>query len=421
MDKPKDAPPGESRAPEPAGSPLSPPASLPPPDFIDRVRELLERAHDFPFMQGRSLAGPGARPDAPVVSELAGQALRRELLAAVESLSPGPGVAFRAPHARLYNLLHLHYVEGLTVQEAAHELSISARQAYRDLRHGEESVAAVLWDRLAALPGPREAGDPRVTSPQAEIARLEPGAQPVDARALVERACAAVDRLARGRRVEIQPALPAGPLTIVTDPAAGPQVLVSLLSQAVQQSAPGALRVELAAEAREAVLSLRFVLQGGAPARPPDELVAGLVDRLGWSISHAHQADGARQVALRIPRGCLTVLIIDDNEGLAELLGRYLTEHACRIQQAASGVEGLRLAREATPDVIVLDVMMPQVDGWQVLQALRNEPATLRTPVIICSVFNDPELAYSLGATLFLPKPVSRDAILDALRRLGLL
>ncbi len=420
MDKPKDAPPGEIRIPEQAGGSASPPGPLPPPEFADQVRELLERAHDFPYLQSRALARAAARPDAPA-AEFTGQALRRELLAAIESLSPGPGVAFRAPHARLYNLLHLHYVEGQTVQEAAHELSISVRQAYRDLRHGEESVAAILWDRLAAPPGARAAGDPRVTSPHAEIARLESGAQSVDARALVERACAAVDRLARGRGVDIQPELPANPLMILADPAAGPQVLVSLLSQAVQQSAPGAVHISLSAAQREVSLAIRFISPGAAPARPADDVVAELIDRLGWSISQEQSPGAGQRVALRIPRGCLTVLVIDDNEGLVELLGRYLTDHACRILQATSGIEGQRLAQETAPDAILLDVMMPQVDGWQVLQALRNHPATLRTPIIICSVFNDPELAYSLGATLFLPKPVSRDAVLDALRRLGLL
>jgi CheY-like chemotaxis protein len=63
--------------------------------------------------------------------------------------------------------------------------------------------------------------------------------------------------------------------------------------------------------------------------------------------------------------------------------------------------------------------MMPGMHGWEFLQRLRNQPATADTPVIVCSVINNPELAYSLGASLFLPKPVNRQDILDALRQLG--
>ena len=113
------------------------------------------------------------------------------------------------------------------------------------------------------------------------------------------------------------------------------------------------------------------------------------------------------------------VLVIDDNEGLAEMLDRYLTGHACRVTAATSGREGLRLAQELVPDAIVLDVMMPDMDGWDVLQRLRVHPRTANIPVIIYSVINDPDLAYSLGATLFLPKPVRRDDVLTALHQLG--
>jgi CheY-like chemotaxis protein len=61
-------------------------------------------------------------------------------------------------------------------------------------------------------------------------------------------------------------------------------------------------------------------------------------------------------------------------------------------------------------------VMMPGMDGWEVLQRLRNHPDTQHIPVIICSVFNDPELAYALGASSFLSKPVRREDIIKALR-----
>jgi CheY-like chemotaxis protein len=86
---------------------------------------------------------------------------------------------------------------------------------------------------------------------------------------------------------------------------------------------------------------------------------------------------------------------------------------------ASSGREGLQLAEELSPDAIILDIMMPEIDGWEVLQTLRMRARTAATPIIICSVVNDPELAYSLGVSLFIPKPVSRDKILTALRELN--
>ena len=103
------------------------------------------------------------------------------------------------------------------------------------------------------------------------------------------------------------------------------------------------------------------------------------------------------------------------------MLDRYLTGLDLHVVAAGNGPAGLALARELAPAAIVLDVMMPDVDGWEVLQTLRTQPETRGIPVIICSVFDDPELAAALGASHFLSKPVSREALLAALRQADLL
>lgn len=159
--------------------------------------------------------------------------------------------------------------------------------------------------------------------------------------------------------------------------------------------------------------------EGTSPPSTAVAVVTHLIDRLGWKMEHEDQAKPLRRLTLQVPAHGPTILVVDDNEGLVELLGRYLTGHACRVTAAASGQEGLRLAQDMLPDAIILDVMMPGMDGWEFLQRLRARLETAPIPVIICSIFNDPELAYSLGASLYLPKPVSRDNILKALRQFG--
>jgi CheY-like chemotaxis protein len=148
---------------------------------------------------------------------------------------------------------------------------------------------------------------------------------------------------------------------------------------------------------------------------------AELAGRLRWKVSQSERSGDTHVVTLGIAVKGPAILVIDDNEGLIELLDRYLTGHAYRVIAAMSGKEGLQLAQEMIPDAIILDVMMPEMDGWEFLQRLRAYPPTAETPAIICSVINDPELAYSLGASLFLPKPVSRDDVLSALQQLGII
>ena len=112
-----------------------------------------------------------------------------------------------------------------------------------------------------------------------------------------------------------------------------------------------------------------------------------------------------------------TILIIDDNQDLVDLFRRYLAGHRLAVVGANSGREALALLEQLAPQLILLDVMMPQQDGWEVLQMLRAAPATAATPIIVCSVLREHELALSLGASDTLVKPVSQPALLEVLRR----
>jgi CheY-like chemotaxis protein len=400
-------------------NPHTPEVEGTPATFTDQIKQALEHLYDFPYLQRHPLAQEiGLAPDRP--GETAGQRLRRELITAIETLNPGPGVPFRAPHARLYNLLHLHYVEEMTIQEAAHELGISLRQAYRDLRRGEESVAAVLWARRP-VSQPQEPRAVQLSSVQAEMARLETHPRPTDICPLLQRALKAVEHLARHRGVSFHAEIPSEPVIVSADPVMTQQVLVSTLSHAVQQARPGTLHLALTSDKEWTSLVIRYTPEIGTTDAPMmDRVVSQLVDRLKWTVRQEDQAERTRTIILQMTARGPTVLVIDDNEGLVELLDRYLTGHACRVVPASSGREGLQLAQELTPDAIVLDVMIPEMDGWEVLQTLRTRPQTSAIPIVVCSVFNDPELAYSLGASLFLPKPVRRDDVLAALRQLGI-
>jgi CheY-like chemotaxis protein len=138
----------------------------------------------------------------------------------------------------------------------------------------------------------------------------------------------------------------------------------------------------------------------------------------GKLVTNIHSQTGT-QVTLSLPRASQTrVLVIDDNQSIHQLFERYLAPHHYQVIHAHSGPEALQLAVEARPAVITLDVMMPGMDGWQVLRDLAQNPATTHIPVIICSVLQEPELALSLGARAYLKKPIERLELLATLARL---
>ncbi|MGB5542597.1 MAG: PAS domain S-box protein [Gammaproteobacteria bacterium] len=112
------------------------------------------------------------------------------------------------------------------------------------------------------------------------------------------------------------------------------------------------------------------------------------------------------------------VLVIDDDATVRELLARDLTRDGYEVLLAENGAQGLELARSEHPAAITLDVMMPGMDGWSVLRALKADEATAAIPVIMITIVDDKSLGYTLGAAEYLSKPVDRKRLREAMSRL---
>jgi len=105
------------------------------------------------------------------------------------------------------------------------------------------------------------------------------------------------------------------------------------------------------------------------------------------------------------------VLVIDDDAAARDLMERYLKKDGFAVQTCASGREGLALARRLSPIAITLDVLMPGMDGWDVLKTLKADPQLADIPVIMNSMVDDRSTGYVLGATEYLTKPIDRDQL----------
>jgi signal transduction histidine kinase/CheY-like chemotaxis protein len=117
------------------------------------------------------------------------------------------------------------------------------------------------------------------------------------------------------------------------------------------------------------------------------------------------------------PASSPLVLVVDDDRATRELITRGLEKEGFRVLAAASGEEALRLAREKRPEVISLDVLMPGMDGWTVLRALKGDPLTASIPVVMVSMLDDRDIGHALGAADYLTKPVDREKLVLTLRR----
>ncbi len=148
------------------------------------------------------------------------------------------------------------------------------------------------------------------------------------------------------------------------------------------------------------------------------ESEVGVGSTFGFAVPLQPRA--VEEVAAEAPESQTpTVLLVDDDRASLDLMTAYLESSGLRLARATDGEEALRLTRQLRPAVLVLDIRLPRLDGWQVLDRLREDPHTTDIPIVVASVVDDRARGLALGARVYLQKPVSRDDLLAALARVG--
>ena len=109
------------------------------------------------------------------------------------------------------------------------------------------------------------------------------------------------------------------------------------------------------------------------------------------------------------------ICIVDDEKRIIDFVRIYLEKEGFTVSSFTDGLEALEGIRASGPELVVLDVMLPDIDGWRLLMRLHEDPAARSIPVIICSVVQEEDLALSLGAARYLPKPVRPREFIQAL------
>lgn len=134
--------------------------------------------------------------------------------------------------------------------------------------------------------------------------------------------------------------------------------------------------------------------------------------RLPCRMPERRQVSPQNQVSYANQHQKSTVLVIDDDSMIRTLLQNYMHRFGYQAVTAPGGEEGLRLAQQIKPALITLDIMMPDMDGWLVLNALRTDPSFDKTPIVVISALEDErQLALERGANAYLSKPVNQQAL----------
>ena len=398
-----------------------------PAEFADSVRDVLSHLYDHAYLVRHPFLRDLPRPvgAAPVSDPTeAVRSLRLLVVQAVETLRPRPETPASDPAWRPYSVVRSRYLLGKEFEEISSELSLGVRQVQRELRRGLAAVAQVLWAaKVAALATPElppNAGGGSAL--QQEISRLATEVAttvPVPMQDLWESALAAVRPLAGRYDVHVAHG-PACSHAVVGDAQLLRQLLIAALSFAIQAVPSGEVRTTVGADRSSVIVTLAAT---AGPAGPPQEhagpLEALMVLATAQQAALHYQPDATGLVLrLQLPMAHpseINVALIEDNHSVVALFSRYLSGHGYRVLPIEDAGAALTRLPELAPDIIILDVMMHGMDGWQVLQGLKADPGLRQIPVVVCSVLNDPELAFAIGAAAYLRKPVRPAQLLECL------
>ena len=363
-------------------------------------------------------------------------AVQSAVIHAIGSLEPPPSAPPSAQTRQAYELLHNRFVMKLTQEETAYRLHWSLSSTRRAQRAAVHTLARVLWERSQRL-----AQAPRDQDEEGRGQRLsegEPATQALDWQAQmrheldslrarapdtvsdVEGTISGVLKLTgaltSGRSVSVRVGAIQPGLIAAIHPSALRQILIAAIGRLVRHTPAGEIMLFARLEDGNVKITLASTIA------PQDTLAAADLIRdiptpEDTSIE-AHIEDSRVFLWVTLASvGKITVLVVDDNLDMVRFYRRSTEGTSYHIVQVTEGRRLFEAIEATPPDIIVLDVMLPDVDGWELMMRLHEDRATRSIPVIICSVVREEELALSLGASLYLSKPVRRRQFIEALDR----
>lgn len=405
-------------------------------DFFHHLRSALAHLYDPYFLRKSPLIGVFALGDSASHESVA--ALQRILNDGIAALEPTAGESGQSQRRRHHELITYRYIQQFSQEEVAGQLGLSVRHLRREQNAAIYSLAAYLWEqyRLGSRPlyvvnlESDESGlSPEgVSEAEADLDWLkdthviEPAGLSVVLAGTVNLLKPLAERYEVQIATKIDPNLPG----LAVQPVALRQVLLNILNVAVQFQQQATIHVS-AAESADRVEIQVWIEAAGVQEEPPRSLsddeqdnlriARRIVEVYGGKLACTTEQQSFRVVFnLPVFQRC-TLLVVDDNLDFIQLVERSLSGTRYRVVGERVPQLVIAAAEQHAPAIILLDVMMPGVDGWEILGRLREHPRTAEIGVIICTILPQEDLARSLGAADFLRKPITQDRLLAALER----
>lgn len=378
-------------------------------DFEDHIRDLLSSLYDYLKLAENPVALRLAHGRSATERT---EAIRSAVKSAILQLRREKTTSPTSRQNRLYNILLLRYVEEQGTTEVLNQLALSERQYYREHQRALQTISQVIWDQHFA-----RAADPASLSLSEELDFLsvERSLASFEVGAELMAALRSTRVIAEQRGIDIQVEESNTTIRLNVSQPVFRQLVIYLLNDLMgAMSAGGRIGVVPGSVTKGLIIAF----SGMANSRREydrlrqDNTAIALMKSLNARLEYVAAPP---QITLRFEQKFHKILIVDDNPDTIALFKRYVSNLPYQLLAAQAEDEALRIAQETSLQCIILDVMLPGKDGWQLLQRFKTHPATAQLPVLICTVLEMEELALSLGADAYLQKPPTRDELLTTL------
>lgn len=358
--------------------------------------------------------------------------LHHILMKAIQDLNQGMDAPIQSKAWRKHRLLWLRYVEALDAQAVAEQLAISKRQFYREHNEGLDHIAKVLYDSVVPQVDLNAnldlSSSPALATDYLDLLRLEAtrvkqSQSYVELNQLIQEVLGISHEMLQQRGIRVEDHLIDDLPPIAIDRGLLRQLILGMISFATNCTQSSVLMLRVHRDTNHVLLTIDVrsdqSLNSTIDAHQQIDALKEIARIANVNLLCLDQPTGVVSLQARLVIGMnRTILVVDDNADMLSLYRRYLTPHHYNVIVEESAKAVTTLVRQVQPFALILDLMMPDRDGWDVLQTVTSEPDTQHVPIIVCSVLKQRELALALGASQFLEKPVSEHQLVAALQAL---
>lgn len=381
--------------------------------FENLVKDALYNMFDYASLESHLLLDAGIKPP-PDYKGSRGNFLKNILVDCIESLKPQDvDYDFTSNEWRSYIILSQRFIENVNSTELAKKLFLGERQIRRNQKKAIRAVALILWNKIQS---------DNQDLPKEEINNgFVINRELINLNQVVQSVIDLLKNQFDQQSIDVRFMDPDNIVTIKSDRIILRQIFIRIFHLFLQNRDFKQIKIyldqkqddiELVFQLPDSNIDLESIL---FYLHTQENMIQQWMNELNIQMDGCKALDCYEFIIRFVSQEKKLILVVDDQEPALKMYERYLSKTNYKIYGLSKATKVLNKAIDLKPSLILLDIMMPKLDGWEVLQSLRVNEKTKNIPIVVCSAWGEPDLAKSLGANHFLRKPIVQRELLTIL------